>query len=84
MFAQTPEWVTLTADVPNLVAWLERMNERPSMKATSVQLLATTLQETVEGGVLNQRMFEAVRCRWRDALDEEKVGVQETVQGGLE
>jgi len=35
LFAQTPEWVTLTADVPNLVAWLERMNERPSMKATT-------------------------------------------------
>jgi glutathione S-transferase len=35
LLAQTPEWVRLTADAPNLVAWLERMNERPSMKATT-------------------------------------------------
>jgi glutathione S-transferase len=35
LFAQTPEWVTPAADAPNLVAWLERMNERPSMKATT-------------------------------------------------
>ncbi len=33
--AETPEWAALTASNPNLVAWLARMNERPSMKATT-------------------------------------------------
>ena len=35
LLAQTPERATLTVDAPNLVAWLERMNERASMKATT-------------------------------------------------
>jgi len=35
LLAQTPEWATLTADARNLVAWLERMNERASIKATT-------------------------------------------------
>jgi glutathione S-transferase len=35
LLAQTPEWVTLSTDAPNLVTWLERMNERSSMKATT-------------------------------------------------
>lgn len=34
-FAETPEWGPLTADRPNLPAWLERMNSRPSMTATT-------------------------------------------------
>jgi glutathione S-transferase len=33
--AQTPEWTTLTLDAANLVAWLARMNHRPSMKSTT-------------------------------------------------
>lgn len=34
-FAATPEWLTLTATAPNLLTWLERMNLRPSIKATT-------------------------------------------------
>jgi glutathione S-transferase len=33
--AQAPEWGPLTAANPNLVSWLARMNERPSMTATT-------------------------------------------------
>jgi glutathione S-transferase len=35
LLAQAPEWATLTAEAPNLVAWLDRMTERASMKATT-------------------------------------------------
>ena len=35
IFSHTPEWAPLTAEAPNLVAWLARMNERPSLKATT-------------------------------------------------
>jgi glutathione S-transferase len=34
-FAQTPEWKELTADNANLVDWLARIEERPSLKATT-------------------------------------------------
>ena len=40
LLAQTPEWATLTTDTPNLVPWLERMNERASMKATTWERVA--------------------------------------------
>ena len=33
--AVTPEWAPLTAKAPNLVAWLDRMNARPSLTATT-------------------------------------------------
>jgi glutathione S-transferase len=33
--AATPEWAALTEAIPNLVAWLARMNARPSMQATT-------------------------------------------------
>jgi len=33
--AVTPEWTALTARTSNLVAWLDRMNARPSLKATT-------------------------------------------------
>ena len=33
--SQTPEWTSLTASNPNLVAWLSRLNERASVKATT-------------------------------------------------
>ena len=33
--SETPEWAALTASNANLVAWLARMNERPSIKATT-------------------------------------------------
>jgi glutathione S-transferase len=35
--AQTPEWAPLTAHNGKLVAWLERMNERPSFQATTIE-----------------------------------------------
>lgn len=34
-FTQTPEWAVLGAPHANLVAWLARMEARPSMKATT-------------------------------------------------
>ena len=34
-FIATPEWAELGAPHPNLVAWLTRMEARPSMKATT-------------------------------------------------
>ena len=34
MFAMTPEWGHLTANTSNLVAWLARLNVRPSFPAT--------------------------------------------------
>jgi glutathione S-transferase len=40
-FAQTPEWMALGAPHANLVAWLTRMQARPSMKATTWERLAT-------------------------------------------
>ncbi|MGO9948667.1 MAG: glutathione S-transferase family protein [Steroidobacteraceae bacterium] len=39
-FSQTPEWEPLTADKPNLRSWLERMNVRPSMRATTWERVA--------------------------------------------
>ena len=34
-FSELPEWGALTAGNPNLVAWLARMNLRPSLQATT-------------------------------------------------
>jgi len=39
-FTQTPEWALLTANTPNLVAWLARMNERECMKQTTWERVA--------------------------------------------
>jgi glutathione S-transferase len=39
-FLQTPEWAPLSAATPNLVSWLARMNERPSMKQTTWERVA--------------------------------------------
>ncbi|HXW72995.1 MAG TPA: glutathione S-transferase family protein [Methylocella sp.] len=39
-FAFTPEWKALTVKIPNLVAWLARLNARPSMQATSWENIA--------------------------------------------
>jgi len=39
MMALTPEWTTLTASHRNLVAWLERMEARPSFVATTWERL---------------------------------------------
>ena len=36
----TPEWQTLTADTPNLVAWLQSMNARDSLMATTWERVA--------------------------------------------
>jgi glutathione S-transferase len=35
----TPEWSVLGAPHPNLVAWLSRMEARPSMQATTWERL---------------------------------------------
>ncbi len=34
-FVSTPEWTLLTQGRPNLLSWLDRMNARPSMQATT-------------------------------------------------
>lgn len=34
-FSRTPEWAPLTAERPNLVAWLDRAEARPSLMATT-------------------------------------------------
>jgi glutathione S-transferase len=34
-FTGTPEWAPLTAKNPSLVRWMERMNGRPSLQATT-------------------------------------------------
>jgi glutathione S-transferase len=39
-FAATPEWEPLTAKSPNIRQWLERMNMRPSMHATTWERVA--------------------------------------------
>jgi glutathione S-transferase len=38
--AHTPEWAALTADRPNLPAWLARMNERESFRSTTWERVA--------------------------------------------
>jgi glutathione S-transferase len=41
---QTPEWEPLTAGVPNLRAWLDRMNARASMQATTWERVTALAQ----------------------------------------
>jgi len=36
----TPEWATLTAPHPNMLAWIARLEARPSFQATTMQRLA--------------------------------------------
>ena len=43
-FTATPEWSELGAPHANLVAWLMRMQERPSMKATTWEKVAELAQ----------------------------------------
>lgn len=38
--AQTPEWAPLTAGTPNLLSWLDRMNERASLRQTTWERVA--------------------------------------------
>lgn len=40
MFREIPEWEPLTAQHPNVRAWIDRMNTRPSMQATTWERLA--------------------------------------------
>jgi glutathione S-transferase len=39
-FAATPEWEPLTANCPNIRQWRDRMNARPSMRATTWERVA--------------------------------------------
>jgi len=39
-FIQMPEWASLTATTPNLVAWLARMNDRACMQQTTWERVA--------------------------------------------
>jgi glutathione S-transferase len=43
-FAGTPEWATLTGPRPNLCAWLDRVNARPSLAATTWEKVAALAQ----------------------------------------
>src|SRR5215470_1216590 len=38
--AETPEWKPLTSNAPNLVSWLRRMNDRPSLQMTTWERVA--------------------------------------------
>jgi glutathione S-transferase len=40
ILAQTPEWQKLTAATPNLIAWLDRMNARVSLRTTTTERVA--------------------------------------------
>jgi glutathione S-transferase len=40
LFAATPEWEPLTANSPNIRQWRDRMNARPSMRATTWERVA--------------------------------------------
>lgn len=39
-FTETPEWATLVAPHADLVAWMARMNARPSLRATTWERMA--------------------------------------------
>jgi glutathione S-transferase len=39
-FAATPEWEPLTAHTPNIRRWLDRINARPSLRATTWERVA--------------------------------------------
>jgi len=43
-FAATPEWSALTAKNPHLVRWMDRMQDRPSMRATVWERVAEMAQ----------------------------------------
>jgi glutathione S-transferase len=43
-FTQTPEWTVLSAPHPNLVAWLARMEARPSLQATTWERVSEMAQ----------------------------------------
>jgi glutathione S-transferase len=43
-FTGTPEWPALTAQNSNLVRWIDRMNGRPSMRATTWDRVAAMAQ----------------------------------------
>jgi glutathione S-transferase len=43
-FRDQPEWVPLTGPHPNLCAWLDRMNARPSLKATTWERVQDRVQ----------------------------------------
>src|SRR5215831_18336669 len=54
------------------------------LRRAPVEGLAAALQEAVVCRVPDQRMLETVDRLWRDALDKEKVCLQETAQSDLE
>jgi glutathione S-transferase len=43
-FTATPEWSPLTATKPLLVRWMDRMQSRPSMRATAWERVAAMAQ----------------------------------------
>ena len=43
-FSRTPEWLALTAERSNLIAWLTRAESRPSLKATTWERVAALAQ----------------------------------------
>ncbi|WP_315798730.1 glutathione binding-like protein, partial [Bradyrhizobium sp. SZCCHNRI3043] len=40
----TPEWAELTAGHPNLVAWIDRLETRPSFRSTTMAELTARAQ----------------------------------------
>ena len=53
-------------------------------RGTAVQRLPAALEQAVVGGVLDQRMLEAIGSLRRRALDKQEVGVGEPVQRHLQ
>ena len=43
LYSRTPEWLELTAERPNLVTWLDRLEARPAMQATLWERLSERL-----------------------------------------
>ena len=63
---------------------LRRGRGQQDFGRAAVQRLAAALQQAVVGGVLDQRVLEAIVRVRRDAFDEQQLGVDELVERGVE
>ena len=61
-----------------------RLSGDERRRRESVESLTAASQEAVVGRVLNKRVFEAIGRLRRGPVDEEKVRIDETAQGGFE
>jgi hypothetical protein len=63
---------------------LRRWQGQQDLGRAPVQRLAAALQQAVVGGVLDQRVLEAIVRVRRDAFDEQQLGVGEPVERGAQ